>query len=106
MIQYNNCQMWYNFTTLFSYRTKIAFIYNGAAYLWRYPSTTTARHISNFRKLSARSEVSNMFYPLIDSARRNKWEYAKAYFDENGVFWIEEISRNEFFDNAARVTIN
>lgn len=37
-----------------------------------------------------------MFYPLIDSARRNKWEYAKAFFDENGVFWVVEITRKEF----------
>lgn len=96
MIQYNKCQMWYNFTTLISYRTKIAFIYDGAAYIWQYPTITTARHISTFRKLSARSEVSNMFYPLINSARRNKWDYAKAFFDENGVFWTVEISREDF----------
>lgn len=96
MIQYNHCQMWYNFTTLVSYSTTVAFIQDSAAYLWRYPSATTARHISNFRKLSARSEVSTMFYPLIDSARRNKWDYAKAFFDENGVFWVVEISREDF----------
>lgn len=96
MIQYNHCQMWYNFTTLISYQTKIAFIYDGAAYLWRYPSNTTARHISNFRKLSASGEVSCMFYPLIDSARRNKWDYAKAFTDENGVFQVVEISRVDF----------
>lgn len=106
MIQYNYCQMWYNFTTLVSYWTTVAFIYEDTAYLRRYPSATTTRHISNFRKLPARSEVSNMFYPLIDSARRNKWDYAKAYFDENGVFRVIEISRKEFFDNAARVTIS
>ena len=105
MVQYNRCQMWYNFTTLISYWTKIAFIYEGTAYLWRYPSITTARHITNFRKLSARSEVSTMFYPLIDSARRNKWDYAKAFFDENGVFWVAEISPKEFHENVANVSI-
>lgn len=97
MIQYNHCQMWYNFTTLVSYQTTVAFIYEGAAYLWRYPTATTARHISNFRKLSATTcEVSSMFYPLIDSARRNKWDYAKAFSDEDGVFCVVKISRKDF----------
>lgn len=100
MTRYNKCQAWYNFTTLVSYCTKVAFIYEGTAYLWRHPSVTSAKHISNFRKLSERGEVSAMFYPLIDSARRNKWDYAKAFFDENGAFCVVEISREEFNKNA------
>lgn len=96
MIQYKSCQMWYNFTTLVSYNTTVAFIQDGVAYLWRYPSTTTARHISNFRKLSMCGNVSRDFARLIDSARRNKWDYAKAFIDENGVFCVEEVSRKEF----------
>lgn len=68
MIQYNKCQMWYDFTTLISYSTKIAFIYDGAVFLWRYPSTTTAHHISKFRKLSATGDVASVFYCLIESA--------------------------------------
>lgn len=98
MIQYNRCQMWYDFTTLVSYWTTVAFISEYAAYLWRYPSKTTACHISNFRELSASGVVSSMFFPLIDSARRNKWEYAKAFTDENGVFQVVEISRKEFLN--------
>lgn len=96
MIQCNKCQMWYDFSTLVSYSTKIAFISNGAAFLWRYPSATTSRHISNFRKLSATGEVECVFYPLIDSARRNKWDYSKAFIDEYGIFQVVEISRKEF----------
>lgn len=106
MIQYKSCQMWYNFTTLVSYSTTVAFIQGGSAYLWRYPTVTTARHITNFRNLSMCGNVSRDFACLIDSARRNKWEYAKTFIDENGVLQAVEISRNEFFDNAARVTIN
>lgn len=106
MTQYNKCQMRYNFTTLVSYCTTLAFIYEGTAYLWRYPSSTSTRHISNFRKLSEiGGEVSPMFYPLIDSARRNKWVYAKAFFDENGAFCIVEISKKEFQKNVANVNV-
>lgn len=105
MAQYNKCQMWYNFTTLVSYCTELAFIYEGTAYLWRYPSSTSARHISKFRKLSEIGEVSTMFYPLIDSARRNKWDYAKAFFDENGAFCVVEISEKEFRKNSANVNV-
>lgn len=105
MMQYNKCQMWYDYTKLVSYSTLIAFFNNNAAFLWRYPSNTSARHISNFRKLSASGEASTMFYPLIDSARRNKWDFAKAFIDGKGVFQVVEISRKEFFDNAVKVTI-
>ena len=98
MRQYKSCQMWYDYIDLISYSTQIAFICDDAAFLWRYPSNTTARHISNFRELSASGVVSSMFYPLIDSARRNKWEYAKAFIDENGVFQVVEISRKEFLN--------
>lgn len=103
MRQYNHCQMWYDFITLISYSTAIAFICEGAAFLWRYPSNTSARHISNFRKLSESGEVSTMFCPLIDSARRNKWEFAKAFTDGEGVFQVVEISRKEFFDNWVKL---
>lgn len=103
MRQYNHCQMWYDFITLVSYNTVISFIVDGVAFLWRYPSNTSARHISNFRLLSASGVVSSMFYPLIDSARRNNWEFAKAFTDGEGVFQVVEISRKEFFANVVKL---
>lgn len=96
MRQYNKCKMWYDFITLVSYNTTVAYIQNGAAYLWRYPSNTTARHISNFMRLSESHKVSRMFYPLINSARRNKWDYAKAFIDDDGILQVVEITRKEF----------